>query len=1536
MPIDTNRSLSCFVESIENSSCGFWLHCDLRSVLPKADFDIERIGCSHEYSFTNSSHLSNITGTNYSPVYEEAKWDFGDGETSTHYNATHAYAHPGTYTVKLISSMNFDECSDTLIKTILVPIDTTEFTISRCDSYTWNGQTYTSSGDYVQTFPRPDQTCDSVAILHLTIFPSYQHQDTLSICPCKLPLRYGNELFTAETVTGTYPVLFQTTHGCDSLVMLHLIVNPITYAEFIVDTCDTYTWINGITYTESNHTDTIIRTNQFGCDSIVTLNLNIRKSTSSIDSVITCDSLTWINGVTYYQSVHGEEYHLTNAAGCDSLITLELTVNHSYDTTVIIHVCRSELPTTINGINIPQYAHSGRQIINNTTTHSCDSTVRIELFVHEDAHVDEYLTLADNNLPFYYQAQDTTFLPGTHSGSYIFTRETSFGCDSIIELHLTIELAGEIYGDSNHVCNGYSTAPISCNGYAYVNVHGGLPPYQYQWDDPMRQTTDTAHHLCEGDYHVHVTDALGANIDLSFYVSNVIPDTSFVFDTIGSIQIPHYYHGHTFNQPVRDKLLTIQNENGCDSIIHYNLYILENSSSNFDTTVCAESFSFRWYNIKFEHAGALTDSLILEDSTYLIRTFHISTYPTKSTIIKDTTCHGIIWNGLQCVASGTYVAHLTDINGCDSTVTLELVVNTPQYANIYDTICRSNLPYNFNGRAIYDTLYTETLPIASNGCDSIITLHLTLKDTTSSHVSDTIGIRDLNHYSFNGHAIHQTVTDRPIIIENQAHCDSLIHFSLYLYPNTTDSLDTVVCPGSWPVPWHEHLFQNASESFIDTTYNENGSYHFTHYFVKEYPFIHSRLRNPIPNICSADTLFITIGTSTTHDIQLNYETNSFGNLALDSIGISGNGAIYQGNSTYAFHVGNLQNDATNSYNLFIQSDKGCRYDTTFDIRFVTQKRTNLVDTICKEELPYIIQQDTIRTIGIHHTREEIYQGANGCDSIVTQDIIVLDFKNPITHLNIPDVCAGDTAYLLVGYGSDASISLSTEEIIHSTCDTIFLPDSIECPPYGNEYISEQTFTEFTPNATIRSADDILYLRLKMEHSAAEDLEIKIVCPDSSTCTILPRGIEDSIPHNQYFRINFGVARRDIDNLDCNPALNPIGIPWNYIWSCNTNQGYTYATSAHHYCYENVHYSNNPLWDDGNRSYKIDSSDVANMRNIYRPAQDFSNLIGCPLNGNWSINVRDWLAEDNGYLTEWELGLSSDLYRLPEYTIEQRFLNGIWAQKMTDSTFRLTPPGTLVNDTTIHYQLTLTNTLGCSIDTTITIHYNAKRYSDTTVIACDHFEWNNVHYQSSGDYEFTTTSSTGCDSTARIHLTLGVTHEDEMPETACDAYTLVHEGVPYRFEESIDTVIGTMASEFACANTVHLDLQVNYSTSDEIHVSTPSAYTWNGQQYDQTGVYTKVIRNAAGCDSTIILHLTIVTGIEDINDINVNVYPNPSYGMVNIDAAQVDKVEVLDLYGRTLATYEGQNSIDLTRCATGTYTLRITLPEGVVIRKVIKR
>ena len=95
----------------------------------------------------------------------------------------------------------------------------------------------------------------------------------------------------------------------------------------LINACDSYTWIDGVTYTSSNNTATYTLINAAGCDSVVTLDLTINYSSSETDIQTACDSYTWIDGVTYTSSNNTATHTLTNAAGCDSVVTLDLTIN---------------------------------------------------------------------------------------------------------------------------------------------------------------------------------------------------------------------------------------------------------------------------------------------------------------------------------------------------------------------------------------------------------------------------------------------------------------------------------------------------------------------------------------------------------------------------------------------------------------------------------------------------------------------------------------------------------------------------------------------------------------------------------------------------------------------------------------------------------------------------------------------------------------------------------------------------------------------------------------------------------------------------------------------------------------------------------------------------------------------------------------------------------------------------------------------------------------------------------------------------------
>lgn len=115
--------------------------------------------------------------------------------------------------------------------------------------------------------------------------------------------------FFTNKIYNTLIVNCNTVYGIDSIV-----------------SCDSLTWIDGTTYTSSNNTATHTLTSATGCDSVVSLDLIINSSTYGTDAITACDSLTWIDGNTYSSSNNTARHTLTNAAGCDSVVTLDLTI----------------------------------------------------------------------------------------------------------------------------------------------------------------------------------------------------------------------------------------------------------------------------------------------------------------------------------------------------------------------------------------------------------------------------------------------------------------------------------------------------------------------------------------------------------------------------------------------------------------------------------------------------------------------------------------------------------------------------------------------------------------------------------------------------------------------------------------------------------------------------------------------------------------------------------------------------------------------------------------------------------------------------------------------------------------------------------------------------------------------------------------------------------------------------------------------------------------------------------------------------------
>jgi hypothetical protein len=104
-------------------------------------------------------------------------------------------------------------------------------------------------------------------------------------------------------------------------------VNYSNTGTDVQEHCESYLWIDGNTYTASNSTATHTLTNITGCDSVVTLNLTINLPDATTDVQAHCDSYMWIDGNTYTADNDTATYTLTNMNGCDSVVTLNLNID---------------------------------------------------------------------------------------------------------------------------------------------------------------------------------------------------------------------------------------------------------------------------------------------------------------------------------------------------------------------------------------------------------------------------------------------------------------------------------------------------------------------------------------------------------------------------------------------------------------------------------------------------------------------------------------------------------------------------------------------------------------------------------------------------------------------------------------------------------------------------------------------------------------------------------------------------------------------------------------------------------------------------------------------------------------------------------------------------------------------------------------------------------------------------------------------------------------------------------------------------------
>ncbi len=232
-----------------------------------------------------------------------------------------SYSTAGTYP-QLHSSVN--GCDSIAVVNLFVKDTFHVFvydTVCAGNTYTYNNQSYTIAGTYLQNY-QTVQGCDSVIHIVLNVNDTIRAHIYDTICYRQYYLFNGNTYGS----TGIYRHMTRNPQGCDSITYLHLQVND-TSVTHIFDTTynGIYTYLDS-TYTVNGTYRYLLHKKRTGCDSTIVLHLKL------CDSVITNLTDTVCNDSTYYFGgrliTRSGTYTkvLTSCYGCDSIVILNIVM----------------------------------------------------------------------------------------------------------------------------------------------------------------------------------------------------------------------------------------------------------------------------------------------------------------------------------------------------------------------------------------------------------------------------------------------------------------------------------------------------------------------------------------------------------------------------------------------------------------------------------------------------------------------------------------------------------------------------------------------------------------------------------------------------------------------------------------------------------------------------------------------------------------------------------------------------------------------------------------------------------------------------------------------------------------------------------------------------------------------------------------------------------------------------------------------------------------------------------------------------------
>ena len=172
----------------------------------------------------------------------------------------------------------------------------------------------------------------------------------------------------------------------------------------------------------------------------------------------------------------------------------------------------------------------------------------------------------------------------------------------------------------------------------------------------------------------------------------------------------------------------------------------------------------------------------------------------------------------------------------------------------------------------------------------------------------------------------------------------------------------------------------------------------------------------------------------------------------------------------------------------------------------------------------------------------------------------------------------------------------------ASCGEIEHPEASLALPDGDgvSYESSISFTQFGAGQTLQNIQHFRGVFVNMEHSWLRDLQMELTCPDGKKVVL----------HNFGGRTGGEVFMGMPNDTD---GTNPTpGTGLEYTWSPQ-------ATTAPMLQYVN----------GGGQTHPLPAGE-------YRSFDPMNNLLGCPLNGTWTLKVTDDWPIDNGFIFSWGL------------------------------------------------------------------------------------------------------------------------------------------------------------------------------------------------------------------------------------------------------------------------------------------------------------